>query len=157
MSRFKTFLLIAFLLGETACGSLKRYKDYEYNVRDSVIVRTQLLWRDTVVYDHIRDSVTILVTRDTTSHLETDVAISDVSVSGGVLSHILTNKVQLRPIEIRIPEWTVTTDKVRVVTQKEIVEVEKKATFKDNLYPALVGFLVALTLVWTIFVFFGKK
>lgn len=42
-------------------------------------------------------------TRDTTSHLETTYAISDAMISGGVLSHSLVTRPQLRKVEIKKP------------------------------------------------------
>lgn len=45
----------------------------------------------------------VISTRDTASHLETTYAISDAMISGGVLSHSLVTRPQLRKVEIKKP------------------------------------------------------
>ena len=45
-----------------------------------------------------------IVTRDTTSHLENDYAVSEASVSGGYLSHSLATKPARTPVETEARE-----------------------------------------------------
>ena len=78
-----------------ACGPTKRLPPPNPSIKDSTRVETK------VVTVFVKDTVTITVpeqttkasTRDSSSHLETDYAVSDASIdSTGTLYHTLTNK-----------------------------------------------------------------
>jgi len=120
--RLITYILSFLLL--SSCNCLKNCPYQGVKTRDSVVVTEVVTYKDSTIYYHIKDSVVINITKDTTSHLETDMAISDVVVSNGELSHTLRNKVSLQPISISIPSKVTTTERERIVTQTVEVPVE---------------------------------
>lgn len=68
-------------------------------------------------------------TRDTTSHLETTYAISDAMISGGVLSHSLVTRPQLRKVEIKKPIVRRDSVIIRNSYREVTVEVDKPDTW----------------------------
>lgn len=87
--------------------------------RDSVILRTDTVFIEVPIESHSR------ATRDTVSHLETSVAISDASVSEGVLSHFLANKEVSLEKEIVYQDRIITRDSTVYISKEVPVEVEK--------------------------------
>jgi hypothetical protein len=92
-------IIIAILLA--SCGSTQRLLSPNPSIKDSTRVETK------VVTVFIKDTVTITVpehtlktaTRDSSSHLETDYAVSDASIdSTGTLHHTLANKAGSVPV-----------------------------------------------------------
>ncbi len=92
-------IIIAILLA--SCGSTQRLLSPNPSIKDSTRVETK------VVTVFIKDTVTITVpehtlktaTRDSSSHLETDYAVSDASIdSSGTLHHTLANKAGSVPV-----------------------------------------------------------
>ena len=93
-------ILAAFLTGCAACEQLA------IETRDSVRVeiKEHIVYRDTTVYKELpRESQTQTV-RDTCSHLETSVAVSDARINpDGSLAHSLENKPVLFGIDFKMP------------------------------------------------------
>ena len=69
-----------------------------------------------------------IVTRDTTSHLENDYAVSEASVSGGYLSHSLATKPARTPVETEAREVVRDSIVFRDRLVEVPVEVEKPLT-----------------------------
>ena len=98
--------------------------------RDTVtLVRTEIverLVRDTVEITLPQDSVYVQ-TRDTMSVLRIKAAISEASVSGGVLAHSLYSNPEYRPeIEVVYKDRIEYRDTTIVSSNTEIIEVEKQ-------------------------------
>ena len=69
-----------------------------------------------------------IVTRDTTSHLENDYAVSEASISGGYLSHSLATKPARTPVEAEAREVVRDSLVFRDRLVEVPVEVEKPLT-----------------------------
>ena len=98
--------------------------------RDTVTqVRTEIverLVRDTIVVALPQDSVYVQ-TRDTTSVLRIRAAVSEASVSGGVLAHSLYSNPDYRPeIEVVYKDRIEYRDTTIVSSNTEVIEVEKQ-------------------------------
>ena len=98
--------------------------------RDTVtLVRTEIverLVRDTIEIILPQDSVYVQ-TRDTTSVLRIRAAVSEASVSGGVLAHSLYSNPEYRPeIEVVYKDRIEYRDTTIVSSNTEVVEVEKQ-------------------------------
>lgn len=98
--------------------------------RDTVTqVRTEIverLVRDTIEVALPQDSVYVQ-TRDTTSVLRISTAISEASVSGGVLAHSLYSNPDYKPeIEVVYKDRIEYRDTTIVSSNTEVVEVEKQ-------------------------------
>lgn len=99
---------------------------------------------------YISESVT---TRDTTSHLENEYALSDAMWSGGVLFHSLSTKPQLRPVQIKTPRLRRDSVIKEYVRHTERVEVARELTFFQQLqmrgfWALLLFFLLFLLFRW---------
>lgn len=97
--------------------------------RDTVTqVRTEIverLVRDTVQVTLPQDSV-FVKTKDTTSVLRTRAAVSEASVSGGILAHSLYSNPEYKPeIEVIYKDRVEYRDTTIVSSNTEVVEVEK--------------------------------
>lgn len=122
MRNFIVFFL--FVLAISSCRTPQIQPTY--NGRDSVVVR-----RDTVIF---RDTTILYVPKDSSvfsdvdlsekSHLETDLAESDVWFSDGLMHHTLRNKQVLIPITIQYP--------IAISEQKEYVSLVHRETVKVN-------------------------
>ena len=98
--------------------------------RDTVtLVRTEIverLVRDTVEVTLPQDSVHVQ-TRDTISVLRIKAAISEASVSGGILSHTLYSNPAYKPeIEVVYKDRIEYRDTTIYASNTEVIEVEKK-------------------------------
>ena len=98
--------------------------------RDTITqVRTEIverLVRDTVEVILPQDSVYVQ-TRDTTSVLRISTAISEASVSGGVLAHSLYSNPDYKPeIEVVYKDRIEYRDTTIVSSNTEVIEVEKQ-------------------------------
>lgn len=105
-----------------SCGTARKLPPPNPSIKDSTRVETK------VVTVFIKDTVTIIVpgqttkasTRDSSSHLETDYAVSDASIdSTGTLHHSLSNKEG----EIPMPTETKVIYRDSVVFRDREVEV----------------------------------
>lgn len=97
--------------------------------RDTVTqVRTEIverLVRDTVEVTLPQDSV-FVKTKDTTSVLRIRAAVSEASVSGGILAHSLYSNPEYKPeIEVIYKDRVEYRDTTIVSSNTEVVEVEK--------------------------------
>ena len=142
-------LIILLLLAACAC-SPKHYPQVVY--RDSVRVEI----RERLVHDTLKVEVPKvvekIVTRDTSSHLENDWAMSDASVSDGLLWHSLETKPHTVyvPVEVPVHDTTYIEKEAKEIIKE--VEVEKPLTwwqrFRLGSFWWIVGLLLAL-LLWT--------
>lgn len=117
---------MAFLL--CSCGTGRRAVPTVESA-DSVRteVRTQTVYRDSIVYVTLPEQSAERETRDSSSHLETDYAVSDARVDrDGVLHHCLRNKPLPVPQTIRVPMERKDSIVYRNRWYKETVPVEKK-------------------------------
>lgn len=103
MERVIILSLIAFLL--CSCGTGRRVAPTVESA-DSVRteVRTETVYRDSIVYVTLPEQSAERETRDSSSRLETDYAVSEARVDrDGVLHHSLRNKPLPVPQTIRVP------------------------------------------------------
>lgn len=115
---FAAFVAMVLLYG---CGAVRRATQ-STDTRDSVRIeyRTRIeTVRDTVRIG-IPQELQVNMTRDTSSHIETSAAVSDASVTDGILTHRLENKPQT--VEKVVDHYIVHRDTVIVTKQKEAVE-----------------------------------
>lgn len=145
----KHLLFILVLMTVTACCPCRHIST---STSESVTVRTE------VRTEYIHDTVFVEVpvekdrqtVRDSTSHLETSLAVSDARInSDGSLFHSLSNKPQRLPVptekEVIYRDSIVYRDRV----DTKVVEVERKLTWWEQ--AQMKGFWVLLIIV--IFVF----
>ena len=120
--------------------------------RDSIYVERvdSVFLRDTVIMVQMRDSTTSNVVADTEkSHLETDLATSDAWMEDGKLHHSLSNKTDLTPIPVQIPNY-VSSEKIHL-TRTIIKEVEKDLKWYQQtlMYMGIVLLIIILIkLLW---------
>ena len=93
-----TLLLIALCV---SCGPA-RHTSVSDSTRATVREVTRYI-KDTM-YLELPVITERIVTRDTTSHLENDYAVSEASISGGYLSHSLATKPARTPVEAEARE-----------------------------------------------------
>ncbi len=103
-------ILLIILCWLTSCKSQQQAVNEQEQTRDSLkteVRYVEKIVKDTVFVEIPAQSVEV-VTPDTTSHLETDYAMSDASViwRDGMmfLSHSLSNKPQKKPVEVEHKE-----------------------------------------------------
>ena len=98
--------------------------------RDTVnIVRTEVkeVLKDTVIYVTLPQDSLSVFTRDTSSVLRIRTAVSEASVSGGVLHHSLYSNPAYRPeIEVVYKDRIEYRDTTIYASNTEVIEVEKK-------------------------------
>lgn len=141
-------LSLMMMPGVASCSVCKPRIEY----RDSVRVE----YRDRIIHDtatfYVEKEVEKIATKDTASHLENRWAVSDASVSEGLLYHSLESIPQVVevPYEVEVHDTII----VQKSTQAEIkeVKVEKPLSWWQRLkigaFPWLVGLCLAL-LLWT--------
>lgn len=111
-------------------------------VRDTLTVtRTEIL-RDTVVSFVLPEETSRNETRDTSSRIETSLAVSEASVSGGVLRHTLTNKPDTLQKNIACKE--------RVVTEYRTKEVPVPVEIPKPYTPKWVWWVLAYSIILTV-------
>ena len=124
-------LALNMMVAIPSCGVCKHQPVIEH--KDSLRVE----YRDRIIHDTttftIMKEVEKIVTRDTSSHLENRWAVSDASVSEGLLSHSLESIPQIVkvPYEVEVHDTVI----VQKSTQSEIkeVEVEKPLSWWEGL------------------------
>ena len=118
----KNFILVLFSFVAVACSSLRQVTPTEKIVTET---RIETIFETDTVYLEIPQILEKVITKDTSSVIENDYALSSAEVSDGLLSHSLETKPIKRPVEIQTK--IVYRDSVifrdRVVT--ETLEVEK--------------------------------
>lgn len=116
------FLLVSLMYGCAPCRQLST------NSKDSVRIeyRTRIEYvKDTVLVEIPQQSEKV-TTRDTTSHLENDYALSDARINGdGTLTHSLSTKPQKKPVPVEKPIEYRDSIVYRDKTVEKVVQVEK--------------------------------
>lgn len=124
--------------------------------RDTVtLVRTEIverLVRDTVEITLPQDSVHVQ-TRDTMSVLRIKAAISEASVSGGILSHTLYSNPAYKPeIEVVYKDRIEYRDTTIYASNTEVIEVERELSVWQRALMGggyvLLGMAVLLIVLW---------
>ena len=135
-------LLISFLL--IGCSTVK-YVPVE-TIKE--VTRTEQI-RDTVIlYKPSKDSISIQ-TKDTTSRLETSLAVSEASYSSGVLHHSIKNKDSLE-VKIQYKDRIVE----KIVTKEIPVEVVRYKTPEwcwVLIIVLLLGLIIKIVIKWKLF------
>lgn len=105
-----------------SCGTQRKAMDTETRDSTRVVVRTERIETINTVYvDLPRQSETVAV-RDSSSHLENDVAVSDASVDSlGFLHHSLKTK----PRRLPVPSKTTKERRDSIVYRDKYVYLEK--------------------------------
>lgn len=100
MRKLIIIVFIASLLA--SCGS-SRHAATSMETRDSTMVevRTELVERIDTVYVELPRQVERVVTRDTSSRLENDYAVSEASIEAGFLYHSLETKITKIPLPVK--------------------------------------------------------
>ena len=119
----KTAILLAALLAASCSPKVfPVQRDTVTKVRTEIVER---LVRDTVEVILPQDSV-FVQTKDTTSVLRIKAAISEASVSGGVLAHSLYSNPEYKPeIEVVYRDRVEYRDTTIISSNTEVIEVEK--------------------------------
>jgi len=133
-----------------SCGTCKRCPIV--GQRDSIYVERvdSVFMRDTILLYQPQDSTASNVVEDTEkSHLETDLATSDAWVDNGQLHHSLSNKTDLMPISVKIPQYISREEKhhFRVVTKI----VERDFKWWEEFFMFLGKIMLFILLSFTIF------
>lgn len=93
-------------------------------------VRERIVYRDTTIYKEVPLESQAQTVRDTTSHLETSVAVSDARInSDGSLSHSLENKPIFFGINFKMPELRRDSIVYRNIYRVDTVEVARPLTW----------------------------
>ena len=140
-----TTLLLAGCAARRIAPQTVQYDSVNVVVRESV----------EYIYDTVEVAVPLIseavTTRDTTSHLENDYALSDAIWSGGVLFHSLSTKPQLRPVQIKIPRLRRDSVIKEYIRHTEMVEVERDLTFFQQLQMRGFWILLSIFLLFLLF------
>ena len=139
-------MLAVTLVIANSCGVCK-HVPVENHQTDSVRVEYRDRWIHDSVEVKVPEYIERVITRDTVSHLENRIAVSDAVVSNGFLSHSLETKAQT----IKVPVYVHVTDTLYIEKQAEIrtetVEVEKKLNWWQKFRLNAFWWLVGLALV----------
>ena len=119
--------------------------------RDSVRVE----YRDRIIHDtatfYVEKEVEKIITKDTASHLENRWAVSDASVSEGLLYHSLESIPQIVKVPYEVEVHDTTYIEKSAISEVQIKEVEKPLSrWKQAKLDAFWGLICALiiSLVW---------
>ncbi len=117
-------------------------------------VRERIIYRDTVIYVEVPHESQTQTVRDTTSHLETSVAVSDARInSDGSLTHSLENKPMFFGVNFKMPELRRDSIVYRNFYRTNTVEVPRPLTWWQQ--TQIKGFYAMLTIL--LIVIFRKK
>jgi len=138
----KYLILAAVALVSVAC--CKRF--YPASVTDSVRVNTHYVekLRDTVIYVDVPREVEKIITRDTVSHLENSVALSDAVISGGLLFHSLETKPATLPTKVQMKEVEMVRDSIIYRVSTIVQEINRLTWWQQT---QIRGFQLLLVLV----------
>ena len=143
----RRFLIIAALLLLSSCSPrvFPVQRDTITHVRTEIVER---LVRDTIEVALPQDSVYVQ-TKDTSSVLRIRAAISEASVSGGVLAHSLYSNPDYKPeIEVVYKDRVEYRDTTIVSSNTEVIEVEKNLSgWQKAMMAGGYGLLVAVVLL----------
>ena len=138
--------LVIALVTLNSCGACKHLPTDTHQT-DSVRIEYRDRWIHDSVEVKVPEYIERVITRDTASHLENRIAVSDAVVSNGFLSHSLETK----PQTIKVPVYIHVTDTLYIEKQAEIrtetIEVEKKLSWAQKTKLALFWWLVGLALI----------
>lgn len=150
----KGFFAIATLLFLGGCCANKQLaSDTHDDLRTEV--RERIIYRDTVIYVEVPQESQAQTVRDTTSHLETSVAVSDARInSDGSLSHSLENKPIFFGINFKMPELHRDSVVYRNIYRVNTVEVPRPLTWWQQ--AQIKGFW-AMVVILVLWVFTKKK
>lgn len=127
--RLMALALFAVLL--TSCGS-SRHAATSIETHDStkVEVRTERIEHIDTIYVELPRQVERIVTKDTTSRLENDYAVSEARVEAGMLHHTLETKEAKIPVPVKstIEKKDSITTNSKTEVEKEKVYIEKELT-----------------------------
>lgn len=152
MNRMLAILAVMAAVLMPSCRASKSVTTHETRHRD-IEVRYEKSYVTDTVFVEIPAQTSERTTRDSSSHLENDYAVSDARINGdGTLYHDLRTKPQRKPVPVRVP--VVRKDSI-VYVDKQVevpVMVEKDLTawqqFRLKWFGALAALAAALA-VWT--------
>ncbi len=125
----KGVLIIAagiFLVG--CCANKQLASETHEDVQTEV--RERIVYRDTIIYKEVPHESQSQTVRDTTSHLETSVAVSDARInSDGSLTHSLENKPVFFGVNFKMPELRRDSIVYRNFYRTDTVEVPRQLTW----------------------------
>lgn len=141
----KILLLLA-LAGIIGC-SPKIYQTSSSENADSLVVTEKIVTELDTVYVTLPAQSSSVVAKDTTSHLETDYAVSEAEWSNGMLTHTLSNKQELLPVVVPVTTHAKETEYLTRTIFKESapVYIERELTKWQKLQ--MRGFWVLLLVV----------
>lgn len=112
-------------------------------------VTTKIVERVEVVTDTVEVAIPYIseaiATRDTTSHLENEYALSDAMLSGGILYHSLQTRPQIRKVEFKRPILHRDSLIIRNSYREVTVEVDRPDTWWEKTQK--IGFWSMLALI----------
>lgn len=121
-----TIAALLFLVG--CCANKQLASDTHDDVRTEV--RERIVYRDTVIYMEVPHELQSQTVRDTTSHLETSVAVSEARInSDGSLTHSLGNKPIFFGINFKMPELRRDSIVYRNFYRTDTIEVPRPLTW----------------------------
>lgn len=142
--------VLLFLVG--CCANKQLASDTHDDVRTEV--RERIVYRDTVIYVEVPHESQSQTVRDTTSHLETSVAVSDARInSDGSLTHSLENKPIFFGINFKMPELRRDSIVYRNFYRTNTIEVPRPLSWWQQ--TQIKGFYAMLTIL--LIVVFRKK
>ena len=132
--------IFAIIIILNSCSVCKACKGNPIN-RDSIYVERvdSVYVKDTILQIRMRDSVVYQAVNDS-SHLETDVATSDAWVEDGLLHHRLSNKQDIIPINVQMPQYV----------SREVKHHFQAVTKKVNELTPAQGFWITLGKIFAI-------
>ena len=109
-------------------------------VRDTMTITKTVTIRDTVISVQVPGESIIIETRDTSSILETSVAVSEAQISAGILHHSLRNKKTALRTNIPVREVE------KIVYQTTEIPIEVKVP--EPYIPRWVWYILGFTILW---------
>ena len=142
---FATFIVLVgvttFLFG--CCPARLAVTQQSDSVTTKIVERVEVV-TDTVevAIPYISESI---ATRDTTSHLENEYALSDAMLSGGILYHSLQTRPQIRKVEFKRPILHRDSLIIRNSFREVTVEVDRPDTWWEKTQK--IGFWSMLSII----------
>lgn len=146
------FAIAALLFLGGCCANKQLASDTHDDVRTEI--RERIVYRDTIIYMEVPHESQSQTVRDTTSHLETSVAVSDARInSDGSLTHSLENKPMFFGVNFKMPELRRDSIVYRNFYRTDKIEVPRPLTWWQQ--TQIKGFYAMLTIL--LIVIFRKK
>ena len=142
-------LVLIMLYSLTGCGVCKHVPVVENDKTDSVRVEIREHYIHDSVEVKVPEYIERVITRDTTSHLENGIVVSDATVSNGFLSHSLRIKPQTIkvPVDVAVTDTTTYHGHTEVTTQTVTEYVEKELNWWQKFRLNAFWWLVAAGLI----------